>query len=81
MDLQNQMKQAVAQAAVDQIQNGMIIGLGSGSTAAFMIESLALKIKSGEIKDVVGVTTSFQGEVLASELGIPLKFFFLSDRN
>jgi ribose 5-phosphate isomerase A len=73
MDLQNQMKKAVAQAAVDQIQNGMILGLGSGSTAALMIEALAIKIKSGEIKDVVGVTTSFQGEVLASELCIPLK--------
>ena len=73
MDLQNQMKQAVALAAVDQIENGMILGLGSGSTAALMIEALAIKIKSGEIKDVVGVTTSFQGEVLASELGIPLK--------
>ena len=73
MDLQTQMKKAVAQAAVDQIQNGMILGLGSGSTAALMIEALAIKIKSGEIKDVVGVTTSFQGEVLASELGIPLK--------
>ncbi len=73
MDLQNQMKQAVALAAVDQIENGMILGLGSGSTAALMIEALAMKIKSGETKDVVGVTTSFQGEVLASELGIPLK--------
>ncbi len=73
MDLQNQMKQAVALAAVDQIENGMILGLGSGSTAALMIEALAVKIKSGAIKDVVGVTTSFQGEVLASELGIPLK--------
>ena len=73
MDLQNQMKQAVALAAVDQIEDGMILGLGSGSTAALMIEALAMKIKSGEIKDVVGVTTSFQGEVLASELGIPLK--------
>ena len=73
MDLQNQMKQAVAQVAVDQIQDGMILGLGSGSTAALMIEALAKKIKSGEIKDIFGVTTSFQGEVLASELGIPLK--------
>tara|TARA_Y100001968_G_scaffold249970_1_gene234920 strand:- start:578 stop:1288 length:711 start_codon:yes stop_codon:yes gene_type:complete len=73
MDLQNQMKQAVAQAAVAQIQDGMILGLGSGSTAALMIKALAVKIKSGEIKDVVGVTTSFQGEVLASELEIPLK--------
>jgi len=67
------MKQAVAQAAVDQIQDGMILGLGSGSTAALMIEALAQKIKTGEIKDVVGVTTSFQGEVLATELAIPLK--------
>ncbi len=73
MDLQTQMKKAVAQAAVDQIQNGMILGLGSGSTAALMIEALAMKLKSGEIKDIVGVTTSFQGEVLATELGIPLK--------
>ena len=72
MDLQTQMKQAVAQAAVEQIQNGMILGLGSGSTAALMIEALALKIKSGEIKEIVGVTTSFQGEVLATQLGIPL---------
>ena len=67
------MKQAVAKAAVDKIQNGMILGLGSGSTAALMIEALALKIKSREIEDIVGVTTSFQGEVLATELGIPLK--------
>ena len=73
MDLQTKMKQAVAQAAVDQIQDGMILGLGSGSTAALMIEALAQKIKTGEIKDVVGVTTSFQGEVLATELAIPLK--------
>ena len=73
MDLQNQMKQAVAQAAVDQIQNGMTLGLGSGSTAALMIEALAMKLNSGEIRDIVGVTTSFQGEVLASDLGIPLK--------
>ena len=72
MELQTQMKRAVAQAAVDQIQNGMILGLGSGSTAALMIEALAQKINSGEIKDVVGVTTSFQGEVLSTELGIPL---------
>ncbi len=67
------MKHAVACAAVDQIQSGMVLGLGSGSTAALMIEALGRKIRSGEINDVVGVTTSFQGEVLASELGIPLK--------
>ncbi len=71
-DLQIKMKEAVAQAAVDQIEDGMILGLGSGSTAALMIKALGNKIREGSLKDVVGVTTSFQGEVLASELGIPL---------
>jgi len=72
-DLQNQMKQAVATAAVAQIQDGMVLGLGSGSTAALMIQELGAKLRRGELKDIVGVTTSFQGEVLAAELGIPLQ--------
>jgi ribose 5-phosphate isomerase A len=72
-DLQDRMKQAVAAAATEQIRSGMVVGLGSGSTAALMIQALGAKLKSGELTDVVGVTTSFQGEVLAAELGIPLK--------
>ena len=72
-DLQLQMKEAVAEVAVNQIQDGMILGLGSGSTAALMIKALGKKIASGELKNIIGVTTSFQGEVLASELGINLK--------
>ena len=67
-DLQNQMKQAVALAAVDQIQDGMVLGLGSGSTAALMIKELGARLHDGRVKDIVGVTTSFQGEVLAAEL-------------
>ncbi|WP_269621833.1 ribose-5-phosphate isomerase RpiA [Prochlorococcus marinus] len=74
-DLQTQMKKAVAEAAVTQIKDGMVLGLGSGSTAALMIEALGLKLKEGVLKDIVGVTTSFQGEVLASQLGIPLVAF------
>ncbi len=72
-DLQTQMKQAVATAAVEQIKDGMVLGLGSGSTAALMIEALGAKLSAGQLKDIVGVTTSFQGEVLASQLGIPLR--------
>jgi ribose 5-phosphate isomerase A len=72
-DLQDRMKQAVAEAAVQQIRDGMVVGLGSGSTAALMIQGLGAKLQSGELKDIIGVTTSFQGEVLAAELGIPLK--------
>jgi len=79
-DLQNQMKQAVADAAVRQIKDGMVMGLGSGSTAALMIQGLGAKLASGELKDIVGVTTSFQGEVLAAELNIPLLSLNAVDR-
>ena len=80
VDLQTQMKQAVATAAVDQIKDGMVLGLGSGSTAALMIQGLGAKLAAGELKDIVGVTTSFQGEVLAAELGIPLRSLNAVDR-
>ena len=66
------MKKAVAEAAVNEVTSNMIVGLGSGSTAAIMIKTLANKIKAGELKNIKGVPTSFQSEVLALELGIPL---------
>ena len=66
------MKKAVAEAAVNEVSSNMVVGLGSGSTAAIMIKTLANKIKSGELKKITGVPTSFQSEVLALELGIPL---------
>ena len=66
------MKQIVADAAVKEVRDGMIIGLGSGSTAALMIKSLAEEISSGKLKNIRGVPTSFQSEVLALELNIPL---------
>ena len=79
-DLQGRMKQSVAEAAVEQIRDGMVLGLGSGSTAALMIQALGAKLRRGDLKDIVGVTTSFQGEVLAAELGIPLKSLNAIDR-
>ncbi|QNI47413.1 ribose-5-phosphate isomerase RpiA [Synechococcus sp. A15-60] len=79
-DLQNQMKRAVAEAAVEQFRDGMVVGLGSGSTAAVMIQGLGQRLASGQLKDIVGVTTSFQGEVLAAELGIPLLSLNAVDR-
>ena len=66
------MKLIVADAAIKEVQNDMILGLGSGSTAALMIKSLADEIHSGRLKNIRGVATSFQSEVLALELGIPL---------
>jgi len=66
------MKQIVANSAIKEIKSDMIIGLGSGSTAALMIKSLAEEIRSGKLQNIRGVATSFQSEVLALELDIPL---------
>ena len=66
------MKQIVADAAIKEVKSDMILGLGSGSTAALMIKSLASEIRSGKLKNIRGVATSFQSEVLALELDIPL---------
>ena len=66
------MKKAVADVAVNEIESGMVVGLGSGSTAALMIKSLANAINTEKLKNIKGVPTSFQSEVLALELGIPL---------
>ena len=66
------MKKIVADAAIKEVESEMILGLGSGSTAALMIKSLADEIHSGKLKNIRGVATSFQSEVLALELDIPL---------
>ena len=66
------MKKAVADSAVKEVKDGMIVGLGSGSTAALMIKSLAEEIQKGSLPNIKGVSTSFQSEVLALELGIQL---------
>ncbi len=72
MDSQTKMKEIVAKAAIEEVKSEMIVGLGSGSTAALMIKSLAAEIHSGKLKNIKGVPTSFQSEVLALELNIPL---------
>ena len=52
MDSQTQMKQIVADAAIKEVKSNMILGLGSGSTAALMIKSLAEEIHSGKLKNL-----------------------------
>ena len=66
------MKQEVGKAAAALVQSGMIVGLGTGSTTAYAIEYLGSRLKSGEIKDIQGIPTSFQAEVLAKKYEIPL---------
>lgn len=66
------MKQQVGKAASDRVQSGSIVGLGTGSTTAYAIQYIGERLKSGELKDIVGIPTSFQAEVLARQYGIPL---------
>jgi ribose 5-phosphate isomerase A len=66
------MKQEVAKAAAARVHSGQIVGLGSGSTAALMIQYLGERLQSGDLKDIKGVPTSFQSSVLAKQYGIPL---------
>ena len=66
------MKEEVGKAAAARVQSGTIVGLGTGSTTAYAIEHLGNRLKSGELKDIKGVPTSFQAEVLAKQYGIPL---------
>ena len=66
------MKQEVGRAAAARVKSNSIVGLGSGSTAAYAIEYIGDRLSKGEIENVVGVPTSFQSEVLAKEFNIPL---------
>jgi ribose 5-phosphate isomerase A len=66
------MKQEVGRAAADRVKSGSIVGLGTGSTTAFAIQFLGDRLKSGALKDIKGVPTSFQASVLAKQYGIPL---------
>lgn len=66
------MKQEVGRAAAARVKSDSVVGLGSGSTAAYAIEYIGDRLAKGEIKNVVGVPTSFQSEVLAKQFNIPL---------
>ncbi len=65
-------KQRAAEAALPFIRSGMVVGLGTGSTADFFLQALGAAIKAGHVRDIVGVPTSRQSEHRAEELGIPL---------
>jgi len=66
------MKQRVGAAAAARVQSGSIVGLGTGSTTAYAIQALGDRLKSGDLKDIKGVPTSFQAIVLARQNNIPL---------
>jgi ribose 5-phosphate isomerase A len=68
--LQDQEKQLAAAAALRWVRDGMILGLGSGSTSAQFIIQLGAAVQNG--LKVQGTATSLASEALAQQFGIPL---------
>merc|ERR1719409_2335553 len=70
---QDELKKQVGFKSVDDyVKSGMVVGLGTGSTAAFAVERVGELLKSGELKDIVAIPTLVRTKEQAEELGIPL---------
>ncbi len=65
-------KRQAALAAVLEVQSGMRLGLGTGSTAEFAVTAIGERLASGQLRDIVGVATSTRTEQLAGTWRIPL---------
>lgn len=63
-------KQLVGEKAAEFVQDGMIVGLGTGSTVRYTIEKIGKQVNQG--MSIQAAATSIQTEQLARECGIPL---------
>lgn len=64
------LKQAAASRAASQIEDGMIVGLGSGSTSRLAVDAIGQRVRAG--LKIIGIPTSEQTAAQARALGIPL---------
>ncbi|CAA7388071.1 unnamed protein product [Spirodela intermedia] len=69
---QDELKKQAASKAVEFVSSGMVLGLGTGSTAAFVVAEIGDLLASGKLGDIVGVPTSKRTYEQALSLGIPL---------
>lgn len=70
---QDELKKMVGYKSVDDyVKSGMVVGLGTGSTAYFAVERLGQLLKDGTLEDIVAIPTSIRTKEQAEELGIPL---------
>jgi ribose 5-phosphate isomerase A len=70
---QDELKKQVGYKAVDDyVRSGMVIGLGTGSTAYFAVERVGQKLAKGELKNIVAIPTSKRTQEQAAQLNIPL---------
>ncbi len=66
------LKRAAAVQAVELVQSGTVVGLGTGSTAAHAVRRLGERLREGALRRVVGVPTSIATARVAEQSGIPL---------
>ena len=64
------LKKKAAEAAAEYVKDGMVVGLGTGSTVEWAIRKLGQKVQEG--LNIIGIPTSERSEKLAKELEIPL---------
>lgn len=70
------LKELAARRALEYVQSGMVLGLGTGSTTAYFVDLLGEKLKSGALRDIVGVPTSEGTARRARTQGVPLTDLF-----
>lgn len=68
----DQLKRQAAERAVELVEDGMVLGLGTGSTARHVLDVLAERLEAGSLRGIVGVPTSRATEWYAREVGIRL---------
>ncbi len=66
------LKKKAALKAVEFIETGMILGLGSGSTSWFVLEEIGKRVGTGQLKSIIGIPSSIQTAADARQFGIPL---------
>jgi ribose 5-phosphate isomerase A len=69
---QDSYKQEAAERAVELVQSGMVIGLGSGETATYAIRRIGALLQAGTLEDIEAVATSLATAAEAVRWGIPL---------
>jgi ribose 5-phosphate isomerase A len=69
----DRLKQAAAERAIEFVEDGVVVGLGTGSTAAFVVQGLGARVADG--LKIVGIPTSERTAALARSLNIPLASF------
>jgi ribose 5-phosphate isomerase A len=65
-------KAAAAHAALAHVEPGAVVGLGTGSTAAYVIAEIGRRVREGELRGITAVPSSLATERAARDAGIPL---------